>query len=372
VRSLAVAALVSAACNPAGVQPDATAPDASSVELLLDPPVLLDFGEVPGEREAMQAVTVTAGGDTLVIDSIRLAAGSRDKWRFEADGELSSGLSPGSSAQVRVYFRSCPEAWSGDRIDPAFDFSACYGRVSAGSLELSGNAGRRSVSLSGRAAQPPPALSVEPQDGLHFGWRAGEPQQSWVWLNLINLGHATLVVDEVEIRQSGYSFYFFDGCGTTCSYGVSLCRFDDPTCQVRMLSLHIAFSPPQDALEVEGEIAIRSNDPAAPELVLPLRGATNSCPWPSALDDQERPWIRTNQELALDAYLSLPGAEAIAGYRWSVLGTSSVAPVLSGSDQRRVGFTASEPGFYLVGLDVLNSCGAWTESPHVTVIRVQE
>src|SRR5688572_19030020 len=105
--------------------PDATSsdPEASQAMPLRDPEVRLDFRDVPTGIEPHAQARVRAADATLVIDSIELAAGSSEKWRIEADDVLFTGLAPGESAAIRVYFRPCPDAWSGDRIDPSYDFS---------------------------------------------------------------------------------------------------------------------------------------------------------------------------------------------------------------------------------------------------------
>src|SRR5688572_15664825 len=239
--------------------PDATisGPDASQAMLFLDPEVLLDFGDVSTDIETHSEATVRAADATLVIDSIELAAGSSEKWRIEADDALFTGLAPGESAAIRVYFRPCPDAWSGDRIDPSYDFSLCYGRVAAGSLELSSNAGRRSLSLAGRGAEPPPLLMVEPQDSLQFRWSSAVLDLSWVWLNVTNLGHAPLHIDEIEIVQEQDN-WFLETCQSPCRLDATICSYHDPACDVPVLSLPVLFFPPSGSI---GELIVRSNDP---------------------------------------------------------------------------------------------------------------
>jgi hypothetical protein len=368
VRALGM--LMLAACNePAGLPDATTSLDAAEAVLLLDPEVLLDFGDVPTEIEAFRDATVAASGALLVVESAELIAGSSDKWRIEADPVLFSGLAPGERANIRIYFRPCPEAWSGDRIDPSYDFSLCYGKIAAGAVELNSNAGKRSLSLAGRGAEPPPVLAVDPQDSLHFRFTQAFPNVSWVWLNVTNLGYAPLQVREIEIEQGGDN-WFLESCLSPCRIDVSICSFDDPACGLPALSLPVLFFPPA---ELYGRLILRTDDPVTPERSFTLAVSEDDCPFPSARIDPAYTLTPPNTLVPLDGYASIAGGPAvISAYRWSWVFTSTSAPALTGEDQRRVTFAPTEPGLYLIGLDVQNDCGEWTATPHLATVQVFE
>jgi len=365
MRALAVLVLLHACSEAAGQRDASTSFDAAQPSLLLDPEVLLDFGEVSVQLEVMREATVTASDDVLVIESIVLGAGSPDKWRFEADAILFEGLAPGESAQIRIYFRPCPEAWIGDAIDPAFDPALCYGKVAAGALQLESNGGRRSLSLAGRGAEPPPILRTVPDQTLYFRWEAAFPGVSWVWLNVSNAGHAPLRIEEIEIVQD-QEVWYLEGCSTPCVPNVTIC---DGDCDLPVLSLPISFYPPADFY---GELIIRSNDPVMPEVSATLEAFQHPCPYPSARIDPSFIWVERDTVVRLDSYRSIPGGgETLASYRWSWVYSSTTAPELSNSDQLVVDFTPQVPGTYVLGLDVQNNCGEWTASPAVAYVLVE-
>jgi hypothetical protein len=359
------------ACSEPNVVMDASEPDAQSASFLLDPDVLLDFDDVPFDSEMAREVTVHAlGGEPLLIETIRLSAGSEEKWRFDAEDVLFEGLAPGASARLTVRLRPCPEGWMDDRVDPSFDFSSCFGRVAAGALELVTNAGRRTLSLAGRAGEPPPIIEVGGQDGLQF---SGSPQtgpQGWTWVNITNRGYAELVVEELEIRPGGESFWFLGGCLSRCPVRAEICVVGRPACKEPLLSIPIAFSPPPFGTVPDAELVVRSNDPIASELVIPIRADTNACALPSPWIDHDRVTTIVGQQVILDAYQSSGAGSTITGYEWSWIESSTTPPPLDGSEQRRVGFYPTIPGIYLLGLDVQNACG-WTQVPHVAVIQVE-
>jgi hypothetical protein len=304
----------------------------------------------------------------VVIESIVLSAGAPEKWRIDADPALSSGLLPGESAELRIHFRSCPEAWLGDTIDPEFDDSVCYGRISAGSIVITSNAGRYGLSLSGRGGAPPPSIEVSPQDSLQLHWDNELLMESWIWVHVINRGHAPLQIESVELVQPGSDFYFF--C-PACDFEASVCRFEDPTCTEPMFSVAVAFYP-ESGLDAQAELVIRSNDPTTPELILPVSAGAAFCAPPSPLIDHSV-WFTQRDELTqFDAYASLSGSESVAQYRWSLVRGSSLAVALEGTDQRRVSFTGHEPGIYLLALEVQNTCGVWSPTPHVAFVGVRD
>ena len=366
----ALAALCFVACSEIGGLPDASEPDAESAAMTLDPDVLLEFGDAPNELESSRDVTVySTGGEALLIRSIELAAGSAAKWRYTADDVLFGGLAPGESATIRIYFRSCPEAWSGDQIDLGFDFTDCYGDVAAGSIEIESNAGRRALSLSGRADQPDPVVQVEPRGGMRFTWTPGEFVQAWSWLNITDGGYQDLEVSDVELVHGTNNFWFADGCSNPCPIDFDVCQFGREGCVTPLLALQIGFFPPSFGDVDPGEIRIHTNDPNTPELIISIDADPSECgALPSARLDQSRWFVRPGETIRLDAYYSgLP----ISTYRWTWIYTSTTPPVLAFSDQIRTVFTVEVPGLYAIGVEAENACG-WMHSPNIAVLQVRD
>lgn len=375
MRRLVAMLTLTAACGDgaAPIVPPPPPPPAAAA-YTLDPEVLVDFGALPADAESTREVTLTSSGDLpLTVESIRLASGSSDKWKVSF--EPIEALPPGEQATLRIRFRPCPEAWKGDRIDPGFDVSACFGDVAAAGLEIMSNAGsgRRTLSLGGRAQLPPPALEVLPPEGLHFGYPSG------LWIRrtknviLRNAGFEALHVQFIDILpESARSEFFIRNlsCHTyPCPVDFWLCSARTDGCS-RDGAAVLEVQYQRTGVVDRAELVIATNDPARPETVIDLEPTAERCFWPEPSIEQVPLAYCPGQPVELAARLYDDWGGTPVEYSWRWIFSPGAPPELVPEEGVTTEFVPALPGLYFIGLTATNDCGKTSQSPAVGVVEV--
>ena len=208
-------------------------------------PDALDFGAVPLGGEIVQTVAITnTGSGALGLESVSLAAGSDPAFLVE-DLPAATQVAAGDFAWLDVSF--APP--SGAEVGSA-----------AGAVEvLAAGAGAPLViTLGGQRGAP--HLTVEPA-AVSFGAVAIGVATSRAIL-LRNLGETAVGVLELELTGAAALDVTLSPAGPA---GLSLAAGQSAT-------VTLGFAPADATATAGGELVITSDDPAHPELVVPLDG----------------------------------------------------------------------------------------------------
>jgi len=212
----------------------------SGPQLALDPAGLLDFGTVAaGSASASQSVRLAnVGNEVLTIQGI----GAPDDPAFREIGrDCPAGaftLDPGQSCQLEFRFEpSSPGAF--DAVVP---------------IDTAGAAGPGSMEMIGTATEGP-QLTLMPAF-IDFGEQPlGEPTPAEA-ITIMNIGAGDLTLELLELaglHPDDYMIVFDDCSGAVLA--------TDETCQVEL-----DFAPLAPGVR-QAELAVPSNDPAAPHAV---------------------------------------------------------------------------------------------------------
>lgn len=297
---------------------------------------LLDFGPVPVliPRE-LQVELVNRSRAHLEIRNLAIE-GEEGVFSLETPFEQTIRIGPNESLEVSVIFRAPrQEGFSGSLLiesnDPDKE-SARVGLVGEGST-----IGR---------------VHIEPET-IDFGL-VGEWTQEVENVRIVSMGSAPLLVESVEIVEG--SSPAFAVLGSTRPIELPPGRDGEPGGEV---IVQVACAPTGEIEEDEvfGTVRIRTTDPNRREVEIPLRAAINRAPIAEFSIDPHN--HAPNLPIALDGTASydVDGHEPLT-FEWRIkdqpLGATAVfddpkspTPIL----------TVSEPGEYVIGLDVYDSLG---------------
>jgi hypothetical protein len=170
-----------------------------------------------------------------------------------------------------------------------------------------------------------------------------------------------------------------NGTPQACDLSLSLCPPSSPTCSGTMsqTTFHIAYQN-HDISETDyAELHVHSNDPTDPDHIVVLEAHDQPCFPPNPVINVMTQRPCKGQPVMIDGSMSqangvLGAMTTVTGYNWSFNFTPQPTPTINPTNTVSTTFTPQTSGFYILLLDVTNSCGAMSQNSATETISVAE
>lgn len=339
-------------------------------------PSQLNFG--PVEQNSTKTATVAcsnAGDSELVLSSIGFmtdTTGQRFTW--DTDRGKTLPIRMPTNDRLNLYVSYTPRV-AGQDSD-----TLLIGNNDAKTMN------RVEIPISGGAV---PRIRVDPSDTLVFASPEPPPAPPRLGTILVsNVGFGDLSLLRLEItgpsndptHPSADDFQIVE-CNNQnpCTRTDMLCPPSLATCAPAASQTQFTISYQNNDISTTdlAELHIRSNDPSDMEHTVVLSAQDMPCFFGTPVISVNTPRPCVGMPVEVSGELSQPGgtgSTTITQYDWSWFFTPAAAPTFApnGTAAAVSSFTPTESGTYILGLDVLNDCGARSQAPATETINVSD
>ncbi|MCA3014772.1 MAG: choice-of-anchor D domain-containing protein [Myxococcaceae bacterium] len=308
---------------------------------LQPPPSPVEFGTVPVLNEKVVDVEVTnLGRAKLSVSDVALA---KDDGIFRI-ATAPTTVEGGETGLIQLAFRPTAER----PYETSLSFKSDDAENPSVTLVVTGTGSTRA------------RLALEPAM-LDFG-RVGECATAVQQLTVKSTGTADLVVTELGFTEGTPAGFSFVGSTRTPA---TVRTVDPRTGLMGQLQLTVRYAAPPGATgDVTGGLRLKTTDPDAQELVVPLRATINRAPVASIADlGNGAPGL----SVTLDGTASSdPDGDAPLGFRWTLRNrplASTTAIAMPQNALTAMRLDPSVPGVYEVQLEVTDAQGVKSCQP---------
>ncbi len=219
-----------------------------------------------------------------------------------------------------------------------------------------------------------PQIDLQPNDVLSFQ-PGGERCQTQ---RVCNIGSGDLMVTQIELlgpdmspshpSVDDFTITMPAACGTLpCNPGFNLCPPTRAGCMDPCEDMEICYANNDVSSTDLANMVFTSNDPASPMTAVVLDAADDPCLTPAPVITVETAEPCVGQPVMVSATASNPGGAmggggTIVAWSWDFLFASPV-PNYMPPDTESTLFIPEGAGLHILNLDVINDCGAMSQTP---------